>query len=732
MAKAEWRKLEHLKTGAVRPWSRKRLLRCDPYLVWADAVTLPSDSDQLRIAVLVELVAAEDYLDFLKRLNPDGFDLDRLRFLPNGFEPSKPTRFITGLVTRMGLDSLICEVLSRTIERFSLQDSREDIARTTVANAQKFQMMWTEAVHSAGQSSTSEEVTTGASAPATYLGIVDDGLPVLRLRDAIQLANKPAHFWDQGWQPLTSVSSQIKPQNPPDPSDLYWRVAWEFLLFLNPADPAKSIFEPPRGFLYGRRLKTMPSRSGPSGQNDRDEYALSRYFAPAPRQSHGAAVLGLLAPWISGAREPVKWPEHIAGLAMVQLPTRTVLDTSGGSLAMRVLDGLRFILWQEANDRPDRKVSRQVVSNVSYGVHAGPHDGTSMFERAVAEMLDANPHLHLVLPVGNAARAGCHARRSLAKRGKAGDAATVVLQVLPDSGRDTFVEIWLPPGAKVALSIRPPGSPKKYEIREGEARINFDPAPDDPDVPKRVHFGAVYSKEVAQGTRGTMALVAIGATKKLARSESLGFLGVNQQERRDVLGAPGLWTLRVKNLTADSFMVDAWIERGDAPPDLPLGSRQAFFPDTCCETVRLDNSTAEDTLNGIATLKHERLHVVGAMRADGALSDYSAAGSGRAPAARIGPDVVVTADWSKNLPGVRTIGFVRGAVARVNGTSAACAVYARALARQLSVYPTKPPSARKPGDPPPEIDCVTDSQPEADPRLRGHDERRDFPFEVDL
>jgi hypothetical protein len=355
-----------------------------------------------------------------------------------------------------------------------------------------------------------------------------------------------------------------------------------------------------------------------------------------------------------------------------------------------------------------------------------------MFERAVAEMLDANPHLHLVLPVGNAARAGCHARRTLSRRGKPGDSANLTLQVLPDNGRDTFVEIWLPPGARVALSIRPPGSTRAYELREGEARIHFDPDPSDPDMPKRVHFGAVYSKEVAQGTNGGMALVAIGSTQRLLRPETLGLRGLNQQLRREVWGASGIWELTVKNLTSKAFTVDAWSERGDAPPDLPAASRQAYFPDTCCETDRLGNSEAEDTLNGIATLMHDRLHVVGAMRADGALSAYSAAGRGRAPASRYGPDVVATADWSKNMPGVRTIGFVRGAIARINGTSAACAVYARALASQLAVDPTKPPTARKPGDAPPEIECVTDSQPEADPRLRGQDERRAFPFEVDL
>jgi hypothetical protein len=306
------------------------------------------------------------------------------------------------------------------------------------------------------------------------------------------------------------------------------------------------------------------------------------------------------------------------------------------------------------------------------------------------------------------------------------------LQVLPDNGRDTFVEVWVPKGGEIEMSIRPPGSKATYEIREGEARIHFDPHPDDPDTPLKVHFGAVYAREVAQGTNGSMVLLAIGSTRRMGQPRDRGPRALNRQPRREVAGDAGLWELSIRNLTHGALTVDAWIERDDAPPDHAGGSRQAYFPDSCCEAVRLGNATPEDTLNGIAALQHERLHVVGAMRADGPLSAYSASGPSRAAIPRTGPDIVAPADASRVLPGLRTMGFVRGAASRINGTSAACAVYVRALAEQLARDPSKPPSADAPAERPPEVTCVTESMPQADPRLGGEEKRRLFPFDVDL
>lgn len=249
MAKSQWRALTQLKIAALMPWCRESLFRCDPYLVWADATAeLDAKPEReampvLSIAVLVELAAAGDVDGFLKRFNKDADGLEQLRFLPNGFEPYPPSRFVTGLVARSGLAALVTEVLDQKIERFTLQNSRVDIARATQTSRV------TRTVCAAPE----EAPPRNKPLPGTYLGIIDNGLPVLRLRDAIQLLGHPAHFWDQGWQPphLTGTETSI---GAPEADDLYWQVGWESRFSMN---GDISVQDPPRGFRYGRRLKRL-------------------------------------------------------------------------------------------------------------------------------------------------------------------------------------------------------------------------------------------------------------------------------------------------------------------------------------------------------------------------------------------------------------------------------------------------------------------------------------------
>ena len=701
MATSRWAALEELQTGAVERWAGENLRRCDPYLVWADAITSPSDGTALDIAVLVELNGTGNaYLDFLKSMSLGAAHPSLPGFLPNGFEPAGATRFITGFVNRPGLAWLVRQVVKGGIGRFSIQNSRADIAAATqvrwshVEDAMKPRNMCDVLCKDAEGSAAADAAThTG-----TYLGIIDDGLPFLRL------PAPRAQLWDQGWRRPNLPDTQGT--EPPDPDDPFWKAAWE-------AQPQAS---KPRGFLYGRRLKE-PKTGGvdPRKGNDRDDYLGSRYGAPSPRKTHGAGVLGLMAPWVSGARAEVDWPEHISGLAMVQLPTSTVLDTSGGSLAMRVLDGLRYVLWQEELGRKGHPAPRPVAVNISYGVHAGPHDGTSIFERALAELLEHHPLLNVVLPAGNAAQAECHARREIDAEGS----VTLQLEVLPDNGRETFVELWMPKGCTLRLGVRPPGSAEPVYVKQDEAKIHFDPDPADANLPATVHFGVVYAKEVALGTEGSMALLAIGPTRRTPRPVCL--CAPNQQLRRECLAAPGLWQLTIENLTTSKVTLDAWIERDDAPPDRAVGNRQARFLD----------ASPEGTLNGIATLRHDRLHVVGAMRVDGVLSDYSAAGPGRIPEALEGPKSVAPADWSRNLPGLKTTGFLRGVVARLNGTSAACAVFTRALAEKLAGLPP-PAEGPPPGKTPREMPSGPRRKKQAGQQLRGQQKRGRFRYEVEL
>lgn len=685
-----WRDVERVEPdGAIR-WTSGALAGCDPYLVWAEVTTAAGLMDRREFAtigVFVELARAEQ-LDWLKRT---------CGFVPSGLEPAtRPSRFVCGVVDHDGLRRLVAAVAGNEVRRFTLQSARADLSQQQWTNYRQF---IAESRPEGVQSDTQEH----SSRP--FVGIIDDGLPFAQVAgDALPHVS----LWDQGWLPEYLRYSQdglpAKPPSLPPPPlpDSTWIEPW------TPGPPV-------RGFFYGRRLSPIRV-PGP----ERETYAAAKYFDPPLARMHGAGVLGRLAPWMSGRlATDGYWPTNVSGLAMVQLPSLTVEDTSGATLASRILDGLRFVLWQEEESRSATDPPRCVVANVSYGIHAGPHDGTSMFEEALAEMLDAYANLHLVLPAGNAHQARCHSGGKL----KAKASHAMPWKVLPDCGRDTFMEIWVEDAARVRVEILPPGHTQPVVIRKGEAKVYASPAGGGGEL--LLEFGAIFPPTVAQGPKGTMVLIALSPTRRLGSATGVG---MNQLPRGLLGTSHGLWYVTVVNEGASATRVDAWVERGDASPDSTRGHRQAFFPDSETDPPESHPSNPAGTLNGIATLCHARLHVVGAMRElDGRLADYSAAGPRRGDHQRDqGPDAVVKADRSHVLPGLPTSGFMAGTRTYLNGTSVACAVFAERLVQTLSskappLPPALPPAA------PPEEERAPEHPPRARDNQRGQLMREDQP-----
>lgn len=659
--------IAQLGTLTLVPWDSAHLHRCDPYLVWADVAgrLRRQRPERCDTAVLVELrkSQAPEALAFLA---------DPGLFVPNGAEPGHATRFVTGVVSRAGLAHLVQLVMAGHVERFALQQAGSDTGGVPVqpptASQAKVQK---------------HQAHPPQSVQGTYLGVIDDGFPFARARALLVAgAQRRVHLWDQGWEPgyLARATACGPRGKPVQPGDRFWQLPWE------PSPAGAS------GFFYGRKLQEAPTFAAGG-----DVYAQARYMFPAPRETHGASVLGLLAPWLLGGKRAVDWPDRVSGLALVQLPTRTVDETSGSSLAVRVLDGLRFVLWCERMDRGGAGKPRPTVVNISYGVHTGPHDGTSLLEQALREALDENDHLRLALPAGNAHRAGCHALRTL------GAKASTALQlwVLPDNRGETHVEVWVPGGKSTRVSVQPPAGAARIDVEEGQAKVEGNALGTAQAV---VRFSAVYPDAVAHGLNGTMTLVSIGPTRHACHAAA---------------PAPsGLWQIGIENLTDDSIDVNAWIARDDAPPDRDWGSRQAWFPD--------EEATREGTLNGIATFDHDRLKVVGAMRVDGTLAGYSAANRAGATGPRDAPHAVAPADWSLAVPGLRTMGFAPGARTRINGTSAACAVYAR---YQAFILGFDPPLVAAPPKPPPR-QPEKDDKPAAPNDVRGGNRGRRYPVDA--
>jgi hypothetical protein len=464
------------------------------------------------------------------------------------------------------------------------------------------------------------------------------------------------------------------------------------------------------GAWLGRRPKPSPDPAkgigAQAGDSSMRAYQGQLVQWPPPATSHGSAVLDLVRGRALWSGHPPDGPAWISRkvthrtrpqrVHFVQLPIPTVVDTAGGSLAASVLDGIHDALYQA-------EPNQDVIVNISFGTHSGGHDGTSMLEGAICELLDLyngtpeaqGKKLHVVLPAGNSHLLRCHAMGTLCPHTTAGETGpkhTLLWKVQPDTPVDSFMEVWLPESAEIVISMyAPDGSPpSSITLTPTKGVVSSEYL-----NRQSKRIGAIISPQTpAQSLRGRMVLLAITPSGKpnaplesqVVLDKDLGAFFGQGSSKAPAISPHGIWTITLAANGRERVPFHAWIQRADTAPlrgrsSRGYGGRQSQFLDTPEGGV-----DPRFTLNGIATFSHERLFVVGAMRhSDNCLSVYSAAGPNRGETSRCeGPNWVVRADESRNVPGLLVSGFHGGAWHRVSGTSMAAAVFTRHLYEHLS------------------------------------------------
>jgi hypothetical protein len=410
--------------------------------------------------------------------------------------------------------------------------------------------------------------------------------------------------------------------------------------------------------LLGDEINTLLGSSTHAGVIDEDEvYRKAGQRLVARRVKHGTHVMDIacgLDPQEANASSP-----YLIG---VQLPQWVTKETSGGLLTPIVYAALTYILSradQIAVD--DGTAALQVVINLSYGTIAGPHDGTTPLERAIDQLIAARATpLRVVLPAGNHYLAQCHARFEM-DEAAAPDYPVRELhwRVQPEDQSASFMEIWLPESADIAVRITPPAAPASPWIDAGGlwSWLTAD---------GHVRFRARYMNSA--GERPWI-LLAMAPTAQIEPNPT----------------APsGTWLVEIKN-KGDAIAVDAWVQRGDTPFGYPLRGRQSRFEDR--DYVRFDLAgranesdnvaspiRRRDTINALAT-EQNAIVIGGFRRSDYHPSRYSGAGPALTPTSiplpRIGPDAAAVADDSVALHGVLAAGTRSGSVVAMAGTSVA-------------------------------------------------------------
>jgi hypothetical protein len=418
---------------------------------------------------------------------------------------------------------------------------------------------------------------------------------------------------------------------------------------------------------------------------------------PSPRPSfhrfsHGAAVADILA---GGAPDDAE--AQRLHMLMVSLPQRVTHDTSGAFIAVFALIALDAILDRaraiiESNRGMRRPTfATPIVINISYGLTAGPKDGTGLLERYIEKRLAAwtmpDAPVSIVAPIGNHRMS-----RSRARLSRPADSRSLQWRLPPDDVTPSFLEIWgrrrtRPASPTFTVSLAEPG------------------ATETPPAPRPAAFGA-FADILDGGERVIGRAYFDWWPENAANPDATGreWLTLVMRPTRpeapgDSFIAPGLWRLRVTRLgRLSSWPLDLFVQRDDSLPGYPRRGRQSSLHDGVYAHVDAAGRALladpeapgpvrrEGTLNALCA--GPAVVLVGGTDTDGRRAAYSALGFDNDRFRRSGPDFYGPAEGKASFPLVTAAGAASGSRVGVAGTSFAAPFLARRIALGLVAVDT--------------------------------------------
>jgi hypothetical protein len=303
--------------------------------------------------------------------------------------------------------------------------------------------------------------------------------------------------------------------------------------------------------------------------------------------------------------------------------------------------------------------TKTIAVNLSWGPQTGPHDGTSILEVAiddlVADQKALGNDLFVTLAAGNSYGSRAHAQVDYQSGGN------LNWMVPPDGRTPAFLEVWWPKGippSSARLRVTPPGG-STVEILPGQpwAQTNW------------------YARLRKVGT-STKALLVVHPT----------------EDRNPAFrGRHGKWTIEFKPGQASvKGDIHVYLARADHNMGARRRAKASYLTDAALVSSRFvppdrrfDEAPGsairrEGTLNGVATGARSVV-AAGYRFSDARVAPYSSSGPTRGP--RTGPDYACVTDRSATVAGVRATGVRSGTTVRLVGTSMAAPQLARELAK---------------------------------------------------
>jgi hypothetical protein len=426
-----------------------------------------------------------------------------------------------------------------------------------------------------------------------------------------------------------------------------------------------------RGFGYGRELRKADIdqliQKADNGGSQRAVYREVGQDMPdvSDRWSHGTQVLAIAGavkdPFVPGGEADAA---SRLDLIAVQLPLGAVGHTHGIWLNTYVLDGIHYALRRAPPNSP-------VIVNVSMGGSLGPHDGTSLLERAVDDLVGAwGGRLTVVLAAGNARLGEMHTESPV----EPGAPAVMTLLTNPQDGTPNFMDMWLTPAkdskVQMRVAVKNGNGPLAREttVLPGQSWGLFKTGA--PDGTPPVALACMSRRGKAVNGRRLQAFVGIEASRKSAATGST---------------APvGRWTVSLESTTKGTS-ARVWLGRDDIPAGFPGEQDQLQF----AQSPRLKESgTLSSLAGGRSTI------VVGAYRinANGSAEMFEESGEGKSEGEggrRFRPDVCGATSTART-EGAPEVSFYSDPPERTNegdrrkGTSMAAPFVARRLANLIA------------------------------------------------
>jgi Subtilase family len=616
----------------------------DPYAAWGlktdfkDFVPQRNPRAKRRFRVLIELkagVTAARLSAEVDRLASQTTILDWAFSIPSIYVDGNFS-FVTATVSLSVLDSLSKGDFSSLVVRFCLTTAIADPTTELFPQSQ------------------TEEFRPRALS-GTVIAVVDTGCPFLHsaFRDSVN-DSRVRFLWDQGRAA------------PAPPSPAPWKPVRR-LIGTAGSDAILYAAE-----ISGKQMDQLTGDQSTKRMSEHDVYSQISYATMASDWTHGGAVMGLAAGKPAATGEGLDDEASKLPIIFVQLAQETAADAAGLSMAGYVLDALHYIRSRTVKDT-------RIALTLSFGRHAGPHDGSSLIERAIDNFVEkCGRNIFISIAAGNTNLAAGHARLEVDKT----QAKQLMWEILPGSPTASLLELWFNP-ADVKIELVPPNhgidpEPKSIQVAPGELRAHYSGGEI---VATAAH---AVSTTIRDGSEKSCVLLAVAPTVSVsgARAEALY----------------DNWTVKVSTTSASAVTVDAWIERAEELVGNGWGDRQSRFSVDAFTETRKEYAagtfvTKFTTLNGIATGEH--VHVVGACYADGSLTDYTAAGPELSGLKTRTIDSLHIADESVEQPGISVIMSVGTGVGRMNGTSAAAPRISRGWANVPSdlmlVWPSRTP-----------------------------------------